>query len=424
MLSHLLALTAVALLVPAAAARADDCASEDFTGSVRAPVIAAARAGAVLGDVWDDQTAGAAGPGDTAQLFSLPATAKAASARRLGTGVSPSLVTRPGGGLEVVQYRAGGRIVATPGAAGGRTLVTGVAFPGYHGLAAGEARDGTITLAYAIPGAPARLALQRVAPDGRAGPPTILPGVGADPAPRMTVSRESGAAYVLIAGAHRGLAIYWPPDDPPQVTASPRLTRAALDGVQEPIAVDELQEGWERLASGTEVAVAELDATGLEIDDVTASAADSAGPAVTGAGHAIVAWSSRGGTSHLQDDSSAAGVLRPRPLGGGRPLAVAVDPRSGATLTLAIRSRALVLERVGKPALTLRARRGYDQSDASLAIASTGRAWAVWEESSDRLDPLCRLFPVHHAIRWTTFPATARRVATHVLAGAPENAAP
>jgi hypothetical protein len=241
----------------------------------------------------------------------------------------------------------------------------------------------------------------------------------------MTVSPESGTAYVLIAGDHRGLAIYWPPDEVPQVTPSPRLTRAALDDVHEPIAVDDQDEGWERRAGAAKLALAELDATGFRVDDVTSSAAASAGPAVTGAGHAIVAWSSRRGTSHLQDDSSAAGVLKPRPLGGDRPLAVAVDPRSGATLTLAIRSRHLVLERVGRPALTIRARRGYDESDASLAVAASGRAWAVWEESSDRLDALCRLFPVHDAIRWTTFPATTtRRVASHVLPGAPANEAP
>ena len=84
--------------------------------------------------------------------------------------------------------------------------------------------------------------------------------------------------------------------------------------------------------------------------------------------------------------------------------------------------RVLVLQGPGRT-LVLRGRRGYTQGGASLAIDPAGRAWAVWDEESDRLDAECHLFPADANVRWATFGLHAHRVTSHVLAGAnlPDN---
>jgi hypothetical protein len=43
----------------------------------------------------------------------------------------------------------------------------------------------------------------------------------------------------------------------------------------------------------------------------------------------------------------------------------------------------------------------------------------VWEESSDKLDSLCNLYPVHASVRWASVAAHARTATSRVLRGAP-----
>lgn len=402
LLAIAIAAAVAALAVVAGPAFADDCSPEGAAASLRAPVAVAAGHGLVLANAYlDESTSGSLTDGTT-DLFSLPAAGAPVDVALTAKGfktLSPTLLTRPDGGLDVVQWRhgaAGDDLVATPlsgGVAGAdRLLVPGIAFPGYQGVAAAEGQDGTITVVYGIPSsAPpdgAAIALRRIAPDGTLGPVTTVPGVGGSVAPRVTADAQD-TVYAVVPGADGGVAIRWPVTGDPLVVRGRELAERALGDVAEGLVAD---------GHG---------------------------------GAAVVAWSARADRRVATVVQSAAldgSLSATRRLSTGarseHAASVAVDPRTGASAALVVRTQhgappALVLQRPGWAAVVLRRRRGYEQSQASLAIGAGGRAWAVWEEASDAVESDCNEFPLHEAVRWASLAPGARRAVSHVLAGAP-----
>jgi hypothetical protein len=369
----LIAAAALAL-TGAGVARADDCEPEGWAGQVRSPVTTTATGAAVLATTYDDETFGELGPGDGVDAYSLSAT-RARGVHLRGLATSPSLAG------DAVRWRHDGALVATPLSGGpDRVLIAALAFPGYAGVAAAKAPDGTITVVYGVPPAsgtgPAAIGLRRIAPDGTVGPATTLPGVGGTVAPVVAVDAQ-GTAFAVVGGDSTGVAIRWPPGTAPVATQSAALR--AETNASTPV-------------GGSAV-----------VPD--------------GAGGAWIVREA-GRVGHL----TASGVAPPRSVAhrhrGERVEAIAIDATGRATAVVARRGRALLLRRGGR-AIVLRKRRAYTQDDASVTVGAGGRAWVVWEESSDKLDSLCHLYPAHGSVRWASVAGGARRATSRVLRGAP-----
>src|SRR5581483_8533175 len=361
-----LTVAAALALTGAGVARADDCEPEGWAGQVRSPVTATGGGAVVLATSYEDETFGVLGPGDGVDAYSL----SAASARRVhlrGLATSPSLAA------DVVRWRHDGVLVATPLSGGpDRVLIASLPFPGYAGVAAAKAPDGTITLVYGVPPAsgvgPAAIALRRIAPDGTVGPATTLPGVGETVEPKVAVDAR-GNAFGVVGGDSDGMAVRWPAGRAPQAAPS-----AALRGGASAVVPDGAGGAWIVFEAGRE---AHLTTTGLAMSEAAA-----------------------------------------RPGRGERIEAVAIDRHGRAIAVVSRRGRALILHR-GRRAIVLRSRRAYTQADVSVTVGAGGRAWVVWEESSDKLDSLCNLYPVHASVRWASVAPHARTTTSRVLRGAP-----
>jgi hypothetical protein len=365
-LRRALIVAAALALTGAGVARADDCEPEGWAGQVRSPVTATGSGAAVLATSYDDETFGELGPGDGIDAYSLSTTsARAVHLRGLAT--SPSLAG------DVIRWRHDGALVGTPLAGGpDRVLIATLPFPGYAGVAAAKAPDGTITLVYGVPPAsgtgPATIGVQRIAPDGTVGPATTLPGVGETVEPKVAVDAQ-GTAFAVVGGDSAGVAIRWPAGGAPQPIQSAVL-RAGANAV----VPDGTGGAWLVQEAGREV---HLTASGLATSEEAA-----------------------------------------RRHRGERVEAVAIDAHGHAVAVVARRGRALILRRSGH-AIVLRNRRAYTQDDASVTVGAAGRAWVVWEESSDKLDSVCNEFSVHAAVRWASVAPHARRATGRVLRGAP-----
>lgn len=414
------------------AASADDCSPEDSAGSLRSPVVAFGDRARVLGFSY-------VGYASSADVFSLTAGGVAGTAsvtQRQSPTLSPTLLRRAGGAAEVVQWRQGstsnrmGNIVATPlsGARAGasRVLVPAVAFPGYLGVAAAASPDGTITLAYAtsaddLTGGPP-VALRRISPDGVLGPVFTVPAVEASLNQRLSTDAQ-GTTYALLPGQKGGVGVRWPAVGDPQVINSSRLTRRTIDDAGFPTAVVADGQGgaWMRIQSAKMLSLAHIGEGGVSVTQISTLATTSAGPAVTADGSALIAWSGKRFTTVLERVDPNGRRALPRRFGAaGRISALAIDPATDKPAALLIRRRsALVFARANGSTVLLRRRNGYAQSEASLALGANGRAWAVWEEASDRLESTCNLFALHEAVRWATLGPAARQTTSRQLANAP-----
>lgn len=99
---------------------------------------------------------------------------------------------------------------------------------------------------------------------------------------------------------------------------------------------------------------------------------------------------------------------------------MSIDPVTDQPVALLQRKEAaLALARSGRRPVVLRRRKGHGQYEASLALGFDGRAWAVWEEVSDRLESNCNRFPVREEVRWATVARDARKATSRRLRGAP-----
>jgi hypothetical protein len=101
----------------------------------------------------------------------------------------------------------------------------------------------------------------------------------------------------------------------------------------------------------------------------------------------------------------------------GRGEAQSIAWYRGHAWTLVARGDALDL--IGPHSrLRVRTRPHFGESGASLAISPHGRAWAVWDEESDRLDQECDEFPVAEQTLWASFGLHDRSVVVRALPGA------
>jgi hypothetical protein len=280
--------------------------------------------------------------------------------------------------------------------AGRRVLVPLLPFPGYVGVAAAEARDGTITLLY---GAGGNALLRRFAPDGTAGPPTVvapapLPVTADDAyafAPRLTVDAQG-----TVFGAVGSVAIRWPATGAPELTTLP----APVDAV----VADQHGGAWLRSQgelrhlTPNRTSVTRLRAAGA----LTNLIADPRG-------RALLAYSA-GGRAYVERAGGAVTSL-----GAGEAQSIAWY--GGHPWTLVARGDALYL--VGPHVRRrVRAKPHYGESGASLAIGPHGRVWAVWDEESDQLDQECDEFPVAAETLWASFGLRDRSVIVRDLPGA------
>jgi hypothetical protein len=291
------------------------------------------------------------------------------------------------------------------------------------GVAAAEAPDGTITVAYGIPTAApgGAVALRRIAPDGVAGPIHTVPGVGASLNQTLAADAQ-GTTYALLPGAAGGVAIRWPADGTPEVFASSGLKRRQIEsGVPAVTVADGKGGAWMRLQDGDALALAHVGRAGASVTPVASAATASAGPAVAADGSALIARSGKGLTTVLERLAPDGRRAPARRLAAdGRIAALAIDPGTGGSVALLRGRRAsLELARAGRRPVVLRRRKGYGQFEASLAIGADGRAWAAWEEVSDRLESTCNRFPLREGVRWATLARGARQVTSRPLRGAP-----
>src|SRR5262249_2601789 len=131
---RVVALALALVLAGAGVARADDCEFEGVSGSLRSPITIEDGSGALVANAFAGEQFGV--PDDlNAWRIALPAHGHGTQ-RSIGHALSPSLVR----GLQAVRWIPGRGIVA-----GTRVLVPGLPFPGYAGVAAVKADDGTLT---------------------------------------------------------------------------------------------------------------------------------------------------------------------------------------------------------------------------------------------------------------------------------------
>ncbi|WP_028063949.1 hypothetical protein [Solirubrobacter soli] len=400
---RLIATTAVLLLVGAGVARADDCEFEGTAGSTRAPVTAR---GLLLADSFADE--GALDDGEV-DLWTLTRSGHAAGTSdtgdRDGRPFSPTLVTRPDGDPEIVEWRGdetGGAIIAVDRGVE-RVLVPGVAFPGYDGVAAAEGPDGTITLLYGG-------VLERVAPDGTAGP--AIPVAPHPFAPLLAVDGQ-GTVFGAARGDGGGVAIRWPQAGTPTLTSTAALARPTTEPVLPRVVPDGHGGAW--LKTG-HLSLLRLSADGVTVTRVTGAADSATDPVVDAEGDAVIGWS-EGHRAYVQTVSTDGTRSRRTALPSRDVEGLALDPRSGDPWVLTHVHNVLALQTPGRT-IAVRGRRRYGEFYGSVAIDATGRAWVVWQEESDRLDSECHLFPAVADVRWATFGLRSRHVSSHVLSGA------
>jgi hypothetical protein len=387
------AVAALIVLVHAGAARADDCEFEGVTASLRSPVAVFGDTATVLANVFADGDANGLGNPDdlNGAEYALPMRGHA-TRFDFSHPLSLTLAARPDGRPDPIMWEQGRGIVA-----GGRVLVPGLPFPGYAGVAAAEARDGTITLLY---GAGGNALLQRFAPDGTPGAPTVVapaplprtPDDAYDFAPRLAVDKEG-----TVFGVAPGVAIRWPASGDPQLIRS-----SALHGPGTLVAD---QYGSAYFARSASPALVHLLTFGVT---VTRLHGEPTNVVVDEAGVPVLAYTDHG-RAYVRRNAAN------RSLGRGEAQSVAWY--HGHAWTLVSRGDALYL--IGSHVrLRVRAKPRYGESGASLAISAHGRAWAVWDEESDKLDQECDEFPVSEQTLWASFGLHDRSVIVRDLPGA------
>jgi hypothetical protein len=379
------ALTVVLILAFAGAARADDCEFEGAAGSLRTPVQAAGGSATVVASEFADESDDGLGNPDELNVtrYTLPARGAAHRAPLPG-GLSPT----PDG----VMWRPGRGLVA-----GSRVLVPGLPFPGYRGVAAVTAQDGTITLLYASGG---QAVLQRFAPDGSAGPATTVAPAPAptDPTdpytfePQLTID-AAGTVFGVVTGDDGGVAIRWPAGEPPQLTPSPRLLRS-----EPSLVADQHGGAWVLVDKGASLSLLHVTAAGIAVTRLRADAEFVTNVTADPTGDAVLAYTQQG-HAHVQRVTLAGVAASPTSLPGGAVEAIAWA--RGNPWVLAGHGDALYLDGPRDQVL-VRAKPRFGEDDASLAI-SGGRAWAVWDEVSDRLDAECDEFPASAQVLWASF---------------------
>ena len=387
-------IAAIAVLIAlghTGAARADDCEFEGVAASLRSPVAVFGDSATVLANAFADGDANGLGRPDdlNGAEYTLPARGHATFAY-FKHPLSPTLAVRPDGRPDPIMWEQHRGIVA-----GRRVLVPRLPFPGYVGVAAAEAPDGTIALLY---GAGGNALLQRFAPDGTPGAPTV---VGPAPLPETRddayafAPMLSGDAHGNVFGVVAGMAIRWPATGDPVLTSLP----APVDAV----VADRHGGAWLR---------SQRELLHLTPDGITASrlpAADArANLLVDPAGEAVLAY-----TAHGRAYVERAGIKTPL----GRGEAESTAWYRGHPWTLVARGDALYL--VGPHFRKLvRAKPHYGESGASLAIGPRGRVWAVWDEESDELDQECNEDPAAAETLWASFGLHDRSVLVRDLPGA------
>ncbi len=210
-------------------------------------------------------------------------------------------------------------------------------------------------------------------------------------APLLSVD-AAGTAFGAVAGDQGGVTIRWPATGDPQLSNSSALVRSSAPAMT----ADQHGGAWIRLDAAGRLSLLHITAgpiavIGLRAVDATTNLT------VDPAGDAVLAYTAQG-HAHVQRVTLGGIPAAPTSLPGGTVQAIAWA--RGNSWVLAARGDALYLDGPRDQVL-LRAHRAYYASGASLTI-SGARAWAVWDESSARLDQECHEFPVKQRVLWAS----------------------